>query len=472
MGNPTKKNSGIALIVVTALLALILGIILGVVALNQAGGKHVAYFRDREIAFNIAKAGIENALYDLNYGSYPSGAYPTTGNFFPAPVSFEGGTYTVSFEDSGTINEDKITSVGTYSGRIRTISVKIRGDNTGGSALNTSTYGIVEAFNKHAVYADTFTYNSGTVNGNITAVNPANLTTLTVTGNNTKVRIASADFDDATTPLALDTAANSWGITLPGSFADFSDLPAAGPITVSGITASYDGPDGIGTDTYTFTGQTINTDIRVRGKVVISGGTASAYVVADDNDASVSSDLTCNATLSSGAVLYAEDSGTITLTYSADASAKLFTNGTITLNSNATNTLTGDIVGGNITINGNIITGSVVATGNITLTNALSQITPADNKGAIMASGNITIDNYAHAITGLVYANGNITVSGGTVNGCLVSKGTLDLTNATITYSSTNYTTYPNATFTDGVYAHFSGGRRVYIPVIDSWREE
>ena len=82
-------------------------------------------------------------------------------------------------------------------------------------------------------------------------------------------------------------------------------------------------------------------------------------------------------------------------------------------------------------------------------------------------------------VNGLIYAHssnaanaGNITIgtNAGAINGLLVASGIVDLNDKTIAWDKTPFT---DATNTDTqIYQGFSGGRRVYLPVLGSWRQE
>jgi len=62
--------------------------------------------------------------------------------------------------------------------------------------------------------------------------------------------------------------------------------------------------------------------------------------------------------------------------------------------------------------------------------------------------------------------NGNITLNSGNINGCLIANGTVNLNGGNLTYDSEPYKKNSE------VYKGFVGGRRVYVPVIGSWRIE
>ncbi|MCX7704650.1 MAG: PilX N-terminal domain-containing pilus assembly protein, partial [bacterium] len=63
----TENRKGVALVIVIVLVLLFSIIILSVVLTSTAAYRRSAYFRDRNIAFNLAHLGIADALYKLNY---------------------------------------------------------------------------------------------------------------------------------------------------------------------------------------------------------------------------------------------------------------------------------------------------------------------------------------------------------------------------------------------------------------------
>ena len=70
-----KKKKGVALIIVIVLILLFSAIILSVVLTSTTAYRRSAYFRDRNIAFNLAQIGIADALYKLNYRYHDSDHY-------------------------------------------------------------------------------------------------------------------------------------------------------------------------------------------------------------------------------------------------------------------------------------------------------------------------------------------------------------------------------------------------------------
>jgi len=123
----------------------------------------------------------------------------------------------------------------------------------------------------------------------------------------------------------------------------------------------------------------------------------------------------------------------------------------------------------------------------LTLDNSITwhSSVPIDKRTAIVytdsGKAEVTVSN---GFDGLLYANGaggvvgtdygkiNLNV-GAAVNGVLVAGGNpgtgnnnVNLTAGTLTWDKRNYTD------TSSIFQNFSGGRRVYLPVIGSWKEE
>ncbi|OQB73436.1 MAG: hypothetical protein BWX89_00952 [candidate division TA06 bacterium ADurb.Bin131] len=190
-----KKKKGVALIIVIVLILLFSAIILSVVLTSTTAYRRSAYFRDRNIAFNLAQIGIADALYKLNYRYHDSDHYygfRGDGECLRS-ADDKNGPYKIKATDLGIslasvsdgvevklfINDgvcpDTIISTGKFRGRtaktsvnIRTLSDKITNlkkplaDNT-----NWDTKGIPEAFNKHVIYASNISGTGTTVKGNI-----------------------------------------------------------------------------------------------------------------------------------------------------------------------------------------------------------------------------------------------------------------------------------------------------------------
>ena len=124
--------------------------------------------------------------------------------------------------------------------------------------------------------------------------------------------------------------------------------------------------------------------------------------------------------------------------------------------------------------------GNVIVNVNANLTN--SEITKVNKKQATIIAHSETGDSEVKLgtgvdIEGLIYAYGNsantsITLDSdtGTDTGILVTNGTVNLNGGTLIWDSRPFV---DATNTDTqIYQGFYGGRRVYLPVLGSWRME
>ncbi|MCK4245163.1 MAG: hypothetical protein KAX20_06010, partial [Candidatus Omnitrophica bacterium] len=155
----------------------------------------------------------------------------------------------------------------------------------------------------------------------------------------------------------------------------------------------------------------------------------------------------------------------------------LYASGTIDI-ANA-QTVNGNIAAaGNIVLKGGTFNGTIVSEGTITLQDNACTIAPPDNIALIAYNDSATptavnlSSSQAHNITGLIYvgtddtAAGNFTITtNAEVNGTVVVEDTVNLDGGTLTWDRRNYTD------TSSVFQNFSGGRRVYLPVIGSWKE-
>jgi len=195
-----KRKKAVALVIVIVLILLFSAIILSVVLTSTTAYRRSAYFRDRNIAFNLAHLGIADALYRLNYryhdpahyyGFRPDGecllytdGLPTNNTTYSYSLkASELGFINASINDGVTvqlmINDgtygDTILATGKYRGRTAKISVNIRtlsDENTNlqrplADITDWDTKGIPEAFNKHVIYAQSVSDTGTKVKGNI-----------------------------------------------------------------------------------------------------------------------------------------------------------------------------------------------------------------------------------------------------------------------------------------------------------------
>lgn len=231
-----KSSEGLAMIMVLVMVVIFAALILAVVISSTTAIRRAHFYRDKTTALQIASAGVQDALYWMNYTGYPLHQYPCTypplhaqaGDYSADYKYFQGSDYAgtdtwtnteptasnnyngynptniqkggckVEFADSTTENEDLITSTGYYNGRTASISLKIRGSNGQGNInhdvpgtidrylqdvgtygqYGIATWGTPEAFNKHAIYAKEVQAATGifpTINGNIFTTSAINL---------------------------------------------------------------------------------------------------------------------------------------------------------------------------------------------------------------------------------------------------------------------------------------------------------
>jgi len=195
-----KRKKAVALIIIVVLIFLFSAIILSVVLTSTSAYRRSIYFRDRNIAFNLAQAGVADALYKLNYryhdpnhfyGFRSDGeclllsdahnadvfSYNIQASQLGIPLASAVDEANVQLFISDKTYYDTIVSTGRFRGRTVKISVNIRtlSDDTTNLTIpladNTDwdTKGIPEAFNKHVICADTVTIDTSAVmvKGNI-----------------------------------------------------------------------------------------------------------------------------------------------------------------------------------------------------------------------------------------------------------------------------------------------------------------
>ena len=252
-----------------------------------------------------------------------------------------------------------------------------------------------------------------------------------------------------------------------------------GSVTLSGTTSLDNGGmvKSIGTTPIGTTGNiTVDTTGNIYGTIK-AGGNIQVDSVGNLGDA------TTPVTLYAG--------GNIVISNKMVVCGDLIAVGNITIPAGAS--VTGNMVaGGSITLVGNTVTGTVIVGTDLILRKNGS--TPCTISGSsvtgiaiiVYGAGNTNLylyDNVAHIINGLVYVgsgtSANLTFGTAVdknisrINGTVIVRNLLDMTNAApasnITWNSSNFkdfTSYPD------VFAGFSGGRRVYLPVPGSWKEE
>ncbi len=297
-----KVQTGVAMIMVLVMIVIFSSLILAIVLSATKAIRTAHFYQDKTIALQIAEAGIHDVFYWLNYKGYHSGKlypctnaafqYDTTRKYFQGSnhdgissetwIATEPANYNptdiplarcvVTFTDNPGINEDTIESTGFYKGRTASIKVNVRGSNGQGNtehnpgrALgdfywdthsetwieNMATWGIAEAFNKHAVYAQNVT-GSPTIEGNVTTTSPkppslsGAKATWTQSGN-IKPPLAikdifadavpSTDMEDPSDPALLNTHPNTdifYNKYLYLAEGDTINLTSGGPVAYTG----------------------------------------------------------------------------------------------------------------------------------------------------------------------------------------------------------------------------------------------
>ncbi len=219
-----KSQTGVAMIMVLVMIVIFSSLILAIVLSATKAIRTAHFYQDKTIALQIAEAGIHDVFYWLNYKGYHSGKlYPctntTTFQYDGTKKYFQGSNHdgissetwiateptnynptdiplarcVVKFTDNEGINEDTIESTGFYKGRTASIKVNVRGNNGQGNTEHNpgralgdfywdtgsetwiegrATWGIAEAFNKHAIYAKNANTSSPTIEGNVTTTSP------------------------------------------------------------------------------------------------------------------------------------------------------------------------------------------------------------------------------------------------------------------------------------------------------------
>ncbi len=413
----------------------------------------------------------------------------------------------------------RLRSTGIYNGKRRVITVDIRGSNTSGHPLEDSNQGISEAFNKHVIYAHQVDYSSAKVYGNIVFVNgypgswpPLNPTTNPYTTTKVEeVSLPQITYEQSSMPT-------------PPIVYTYDDGSESSP--PGGPTADYDKEK----DTYTFSTGNISLPTLVNGNVILTGTAQVDTFLEAEKDITVNStSVRINAPLKAGNRLIIENidsnsnlgwleagreihlhggrftgpiisGGSITLdgpgTYDINLSsqtseAAICGGGTITINAPLTNFILGPSqkvailaysTADDVTIE---IKGDLKPTYNdASAEGAQAAIVAKGNSATITIgsgpSSNVNIDDAAvPGRSRLIYAhssnsNGGITLDNGTgtVYGTLVTNGTVTLSSGTLRYDASLFLKPPNSAFNLDIYRGFSGGRRVYLPVPGSWREE
>jgi len=147
----------------------------------------------------------------------------------------------------------------------------------------------------------------------------------------------------------------------------------------------------------------------------------------------------------------------------------------LTINSDLNITVGDNQVGGIIVYFDNVSQTETGKVSNITISGGINFTDSENNKFLLInhsEDGSITIDASGKEVNGSIYSyygatTPSITVNNGTLNGSIITNGTVNLNGGSIIY---NPIPYKNST--GDIYKGFVGGRRVYLPVPGSWRVE
>jgi hypothetical protein len=490
-GNFSQK--GIALVITVVGLSLLLLLVITTSVLVTVAYKKANFVRDWTIAHNLAESGIADALYRLNYRYYDSkiypNIYPDTGIFVPKDDQISkalynpDGCYEVLFSNSNVTNGDELISSGTYKGRKCTLKSRLRGDNAPGTLLGGPAQGIAEAFNKHAIYARSVTIGNnvadGGIKGNICAVSITDKRTGNIT-DCTKTKIVQADVPEYTVSLPPDPGLNEYKWVYSSAF-------NTGP--VGGFNNPLGAPEGYydkNTRTFSFTNPTIDFSEKtlIQESVVFNGSatiTESGHVVVERNVMIAGTGITNDGILKSGRNLTI--TGANISCSDAKRPGRLYAIGfLIATDSVISNDLHN--LGQDATLTRCTVNGSVVSGGSVTLV-PWSAIISAPGKPALcvyqmVAARTVRLDRSGaekHVINGLIYVgNGKVEIQGDSeiygsiVCGGMGGQGSVTINRGTLSYDSPSF--YSSDPTYAGVFSNFTGGRRVYLVVPGSFREE
>ena len=582
-----KKRNGVAMIVVLVMVMVFSALILAVVMSATSAVRRANFLHDQVIAQCTADAGLQDCLYWMNYRGYELGWvypcseydatetrwvsqpanryflgsdylyggnpwYPWT-NVEPAtynPSQVAGSKCVLTFADSLNPDEDSITSTGYYHGRTATVTINIRGSNglgngdhnlnnrflndayyagTGSFQTGLATWGVPEAFNKHAIYALNLLPNptTTTLKGNIVRTTIATLTS--AGGVYTVTTVPPALFDIARpetdvflfppTPPSdttnMDTYRNGRNMTT-GSMVnpDTSDgvyyvassqtyhfgtdvsSPFSSPNNYSPTQSTHPVFIDSGANVVFHNGVTIGNYFRCDGAVNIdsavfgitgpavidisNGGTLSITGTVINGDIAIKGSPTLSGTWTLNGTLTVDRGCTISGTTTINAASSARKAALLVASSSGSTQLVINTTGG-ITV-GTSQNAAVVycATGSASADIQLGcDLTGLSANQAAMisyssgSSANINLVGSPRYVNGLIFARG---ATSGTVN---LSTGYCGITgaivaNGPVTLDSLDWVTYASNSFKTAVgadiYSGFKGGRRVYLPVPGSWR--
>ncbi|MBN1446063.1 MAG: hypothetical protein JW957_08165, partial [Candidatus Omnitrophica bacterium] len=73
-----KSSEGLAMIMVLVMVIIFAALILAVVISSSTAIRRAHYYKDKSIALQTAEAGLQDALYWMNYAGYATEYYPCT----------------------------------------------------------------------------------------------------------------------------------------------------------------------------------------------------------------------------------------------------------------------------------------------------------------------------------------------------------------------------------------------------------
>jgi len=419
-----NRRSGVAMIMVLVMIVIFAALILTVVISSSAAIRRAHYYKDKAVALQIAQAGLQEALYKMNYENYGWG----TGHLYP----FGDGSPTININlpgfsaaDYATVSVDtsdcdtKLVSLGRYRGRTAQISVNLKGYAKLGDSLHSETGGIPEAFNKHTIYATNVSISTSntTIKGNITTTSARPLSFPWAEATWVETTIDLSDM------VRFETANYSFSLPSPPAFDNTFDE--------SGILVNATYPGGVDVNT-------------ISDGVYFSGGTY--YLGRNDTNTSPEDFAYSSASnLFKANVVVQSNAGNVTITryFKVDLGKNITIDKDITTTT-SNNDFAFETTGTFSLNSGKTINGNLVVRG--------TQLTLNNNiQGKVMCDNNIGISG--GTINGDVLSNGNITINGGTINGSVVCYSPSSQSH-TITISGSPTINATNSTYDAAIYIH------------------
>jgi len=466
MPRTRKGSDGLAMIMVLVMIIIFASLILAVVISSTTAIRRAHYYKDKTTALEVAKAGLQDALYWMNYAGYYTQYYPCTnvGVYDPAiqyfqgsdagsdtwittepenynPVGVQGARCVVQFSDedeTDTANLDTITSTGYYKGRTATVSVRIRGQNGLGNPdhndtwrllrdikwsppppsspanyeTGVATWGIPEDFNKHTVFTAK----------NVTAGTPE---TVTITGNISYQEEPFPSFTPGdwtkSVPFYTVTAENM--VRVDSSIYIPEPLTPSLPATVDATYEDthlytypfYVDPDGTGpapeamvyaADCFEFSdGDTIIVPVEIKGEARFQGVMAIRDYVKVNGDAAIQGNVAVEH--------YVEITGNATIQGNATVTSFIDTTGSVTITENAR-----FLYGTNVGVEGNGIT---ISSASVQIDTGLFH-SPSSNININVANTMPFVGTF-YALSGISHFGGGCSIGTETNPALIVTEG-------------------------------------------------